>query len=158
MSELDQVATHLQTLGLHFEQLGQERIALELVGDNARFQIFILAQDGIVSFVAPGLAIMPEHRVDDAIRLANLLNARRLQLGWFWVEPSQRRLAFEVPVQAPDGVSLEQVRRALSALRAMDFFYPAFARTVWGGMSPLAALGESDPDDRDDGPTVRLVV
>lgn len=155
MTSIDQIADHLTALGLRFRRR-DDRIDVGFDGDNVTYEAAITARPGLVSVLAWSIAVIPEARIDETIRLANLVNATRLSYGTFWVEPDDRRLAFEVPIPAPDGSAMDQVRMAMRVLGAIDVLYPAFARVIWGGMDARSALecagsesptAESGPED-----------
>ena len=158
MTTIEQIAEHLTASGLRFGRPDDERIDIGFNGDNTSYEAIITARGYLISVVAPNVALLPDDRLDEAIRLANLLNARRMAYGCFWVEPARRRLAFEVAISAPEGPSLVQVWMAMSALNAIDDFFPAFARVLWGGASAEEALSPPNPERRDEDPPFDLAV
>ncbi len=161
MGTIDQVAEHLTTLGLIFQRVGDdglEYIRISFNGENVPYHLRIDANDPLIVVAAPGLATVPPNRRDEVVRLANHLNATRLRLGCFFVDPTRQRLVFELPILAPEGPSRAQVQMAMAAAGAVDRYFPAFARVLWSGSSAEAALAEPAPADDGEGPSFDLAV
>jgi hypothetical protein len=158
-----QVAEHLAAIGYRF-RIEDGIIRAGFVGEAIAYELVIAARRPLIHVVTPRVARVPAARVDEVIRLANLVNARLL-LGHFSVD-DERDLRHEVTVLAPGGPSLEQVGIALEARVAIDGFSPAFMRVIWGGLRAAAALAELDGADgaippggeeaEDDGPAMDL--
>jgi hypothetical protein len=140
MNGIDRVAEHLTAGRYRFRQFKGERIDIGFDGDNTWYQAVITVRGPMVSVLVQAVIVAPLDRVEETVRLSNMLNALRVPYGYFWVHPTERRLAFEVHVPAVDDVSQEQVRRSIVALGAVDYFYPLFVKVIWQGMSAEEAM------------------
>ena len=103
--------------------------------------------------------MVPRPRLEEAIRVANLLNASKLMFGSFWIDPGRRRVAFEVTIAASDAPTREQVDLAMAALSQIDDCFPILAAVIWGGMTAEAALlSASTSQQQDEPPALDLAV
>jgi hypothetical protein len=153
MNGIDRIAEHLTSGRYRFRQCKGERIDIGFDGDNTWYQAVITVRGPMVSVLVQAVIVAPRDRLEETLRLANMLNALRVPYGHFWVHPTERRLAFEVHVPVVDDVSQEQVRRSMVALGAVDYFYPLFARVIWQGMSAEEAMmSESTSNAADEHP------
>jgi hypothetical protein len=84
------------------------------------------------------------------LRLINQLNATRIDWGAFWTRPTDQQLCFDLCLPAVEPPTCDQLRIALSVQTAVDQFYPAFMRVIWGGErtgEALAALNGEPPTE-----------
>lgn len=150
MNSFEQIAKHLNSLGLHFHTVGNEAIVLSFSGRNVSLEVSIRVSGPIVSFIAtPEVGKIDEKRVLPVILLANRLNAQRMSCGALWIHPESRKINAELAVVAPEGISQEQVKLAIAAVHAADHFFPAFAAVQWGGLSADQAFALPLPSDDD---------
>ena len=140
MSTLDLIAAHLTALGLRYRSTDDGLILIEFTGTNTRYEAAIEPCGPLVRVVAPAVSMIPRGRLDETIRVVNLLNATKVVFGGFWVDPGQSRVAFELTLAAPDGPTLVQVDLAMSALTQIDACFPTLAAVIWGGMTAEEAL------------------
>jgi hypothetical protein len=122
---------------------------LGFTGDNTSYEVQLTGHGPLVSLLAMTSLVVPERRVDEAVRLVNWLNATRLRWGCFWIHPKSRHLAFELAIVAPDELSQDQIALALGAV-PFDRFYPAIAKVIWANCSVAEALDEAANDDSTD--------
>ncbi len=154
MSIIDAIDQHLADMGLRYRRLDDERIEIGFTGKNTQYSILIVSQGPWATFVTPALLQVPERRFDEMLRLANLINARRLRWGAVWVNPDYHTLGFELLLPLPELPTQEQVRIALSAVHVVDELHPAFMRLLWGGEAAEAAFDSlSQPPAADGGPS-----
>jgi hypothetical protein len=134
MSILDDVAAHLTELQLAFRLEG-ERLRTGFSARNTSYEVILLGRPPLLTAVAPEIALVPESRLEEVIRMANRLNADCVRWGGFWVDTSRRRLGFELAMPALDTISRDMVLCVLAGLDAVDRFYPAFGKVMWANMS-----------------------
>ena len=159
MSTLAIVAEHLTALGLRFRATDDDVILIEFSGDNTVYRAVIEPRGPLVRVVAPTVSMIPRARLDETIRVANLLNARKVLFGGFRVDPDRPRVSFELAIAAPDGPTRDQVDLALSALSQIDEYFPMLAAVIWGGMTAeTALLTASTSQPRDEPPALDLAV
>lgn len=140
MNSLDLIEQVLRENQIPYLRPTADRILTGSGGRHTEVEISILAQDPLVSLVARSLASVRPSRRDEAVRLANLLNATCLRWGAFWISPDNH-LAFELAVIAPaDGLQAEQFAAGFQTLVTLDQYFPAFAAVLWGEASAEAAL------------------
>lgn len=149
MSTLDAVAEHLTALGLRY-RMTDGVIWVGFSGTNTLYEAAIEPRGPLVWIVAPTVSMIPRPRVEEAIRVANLLNGTKVMLGSFRVDSGRSRVSFELAITSPDGPTRDQVDLAMSALSQIDACFPILAAVIWGGMTADAALlaaGASRPQD-----------
>jgi hypothetical protein len=152
MNSIDRVANHLATLQLRYDRLDDTHIGIAFSGQHLSYRALIFVNGPLVTLTAPRITSIPDARLTEVLRLANLLNATRIRLGAFWIDPDHD-LGFELAILAPDEPTLEQVGFAMAALGVIDDFYPAFARVLWAGASAEtaeASLREVPQEDLDE--------
>ena len=159
MSTLAVVAEHLTALGLRYRTTGDGVILIGFSGRNTPYEAAIEPRGPLLRVVAPTVSMIPWPRLEETIRVANLLNATKVVLGAFWVDPDRSRVSFELVSMAPDGPTRDQVDLAMSALSQIDECFPVLAAVIWGGSTAEAALlaaGASLP--REEPPALDLAV
>jgi hypothetical protein len=150
VSTLDRIAAHLTALGLRYRATDDGLILIAFTGFNTRYEAAIEACGPLVRVVSPAVSMIPGARLDETIRVVNLVNATRVMFGGFWVDPGQARVAFELALAVPDGPTVDQVDLAMSALTQIDACFPILASVIWGGMTAERALlsaGARQPPD-----------
>ena len=103
----------------------------------------------LVTVIAYNVMVVPRPRLEETIRSVNLINSRRTTYGAFWVNTERLRVAFELGIAAPDGLTQEQVSMAMTALGQVDDFYPILGAVIWGGMTAEQAMNPPQAQDED---------
>ena len=151
METTDRIAGYLTRLELRYQRLAEEGFQLGFSGKHSAYSVLIDARPPLLRFFAPDVLLVPPSRLDEALRLVNTVNAVHLRAGAFWVRPSDGGLSFELVLPSPAEATFEQVGGALALVTsAVDTFFPAIARVVWGGLGATAALldrGDALTDD-----------
>jgi len=159
VNTLERVAEHLTALGLRFRTTDDGMLLIDFAGDNTLYQAAIESRGPMVWVVAPTVSMIPRPRLEETIRVANLLNARKVMFGGFSVDPGHLRVSFELAIAAPDGPTRDQIDLAMSALSQIDEFFPMLAAVIWGGMTAeTALLAASASLPRDEPPALDLAV
>ena len=159
MSTLDLVAAHLTALGLRYRATDDGVMLIEFTGGNTLYEAAIEPRGPLVRVVVPTVSMIPGPRLDETIRVVNLLNGAKVVFGGFWVDPGRSRVSFELALAAPDGPTLDQVDFAMSALTQIDACYPILAAVIWGGMTAeTALLVASAREPRDEPPALDLAI
>ncbi len=149
MRTLERVAEHLTALGLRFRTTDGV-ISIGFSGDNTPYEAVIRARGPMAWVVVPTVSMVPRPRLEETIRVVNLLNARKVVFGGFWVDTGRSRVVFELAVAATDGPTRDQVDLAMAALSQVDDCFPMLAAVIWGGTTAEAALlatGRGQPGD-----------
>ena len=150
MSALDLVAEHLTALGLRFRRADDQAIVIEFSGDNTPYEAVIQARGPVIAVTAHTVSMVPTARLDETIRIANLLNATRVMFGGFWVDPGRLRVTFELTIAAPDGPTRNQIDLGMAALSQIDTCFPILAAVIWGGRTAETALLGLNPHEQQD--------
>lgn len=159
MRMLDRVAEHLTALGLRFRTTDDGVILIGFSGDNTPYEAAIEARGPMVWVVVPTVSMVPRPRLEETIRVVNLLNARKVVFGGFWVDTGRSRVAFELAVVATDGPTRDQVDLAMAALSQIDEGFPTLAAVIWGGKTAeTALLATSMGQPGDEPPALDLAV
>jgi hypothetical protein len=165
MNTIDMVAEHLEALNLRFRRYeNDELIDVSFNGENTVYVGSIRVRGSLVTVIAYNVLVVPRARLDETIRVVNLLNSQRVGFGAFWVDVNRLRVCFEMPVAAPDGVTQEQISMAMSALSQIDDYYPVLGAVIWGGqtaedaMSPPAMIESAQQTDEDADPPLDMAV
>ncbi|MBI3980136.1 MAG: YbjN domain-containing protein [Chloroflexi bacterium] len=145
MNNIEHVSDCLKSLGVEHAVVGPDRIEAGFVGEHTHYEVVIHLNGPVILIVAPKIVRVPENRLTETIKLANWLNANRLMLGAFWVQPEYRFLAFEYGLAAPEAVGPAHLGLALAALSAINAFFPAFARVIWSGAAAHEAVDPAAP-------------
>ena len=143
MRDIRDIFCHLDELGLRYEQQDERSVALSFSGKHVSYDVFIIWLGPVLSIIATAEGRLPEACLDEAIRLANALNAQRIAWGAFWVRPDQRALGFELAMPCRAGISREDLELAFGAV-PLNHFWPAFARVAWAGLDAQQALRTLD--------------
>ena len=147
MSLIDRIVTILTDEGARF-QTYDDAVVLGFTGRSTRFTVEIVPRDPLIRFVVTVEAVVPEARRAETLALANILNARRVPWGAFWLDPRDGALAFELALPVLGDLDPETLRFALAATATLDAFWPAFGRVIWaneGAESALAAWANDPP-------------
>jgi hypothetical protein len=147
MNDITQVTRLLDEMELRYQQQGERSVALSFSGKHTSYDLFVVCLGPLLSVMATADSRLPAGCLDEAIRLANHLNAERIAWGAFWVRPEQRALGFELALPCRAGVSREDLEMAFSAI-PLNHFWPAFARVAWAGLDARQALGSMDEAPR----------
>ena len=161
MNTLELVAEHLTSLGLRFRTTEEEVILIEFSGDNTPYEAAIQARGPMIAVVAHTVSMVPRPRLDETIRVANLLNATKVMVGGFWVDIGRLRVAFELTIVAPDGATRNQIDLAMAALSQIDDCFPILAAVIWGGKTAEAALlapSTTEQQEEEEPPALDLAV
>jgi hypothetical protein len=152
MSTLDRIEEHLTALNLRYRRL-PDRITVGFNGANTVYEIGIHDGGSMAVLVVQGLLTISPARDAEALRLVNRLNSDRVPFGMFYITPDLHQLGFRLTLAITDGPpSQSQIDLALWAIGAVDAFFPAFARCVWGGLSAEEALADPPADPPADQP------
>jgi hypothetical protein len=159
MSALEVVAEHLTALGLRFRRTEDQDILIEFSGDNTPYTAVIQARGPIVAVTAYTVSMVPSPRLDETIRVANMLNATRVMFGGFWVDAGRMRVAFELSIAAPDGPTRSQIDLGMAALSQIDTCFPILAAVIWGGKTAeVALLAASTNEQQEEPPALDMAV
>jgi hypothetical protein len=150
MSDIVPVVRLLDEIGLRYRQPDAHHAHLSFRGNQVDFDVLLIGLGPLLSLVAYAEPQLPASRVDEAIRLANALNAAHLRWGALWIQPEQRKLAFEVALPVGAGVTREALELALGAV-PFTRCWPAFAQVAWTGATAADAL-RAWSDEREGGP------
>lgn len=147
MNTIELVAEHLEALNLRFRHIEEDNlIDISFSGENTVYAGTIRVRGALVTVISHNVLVVPQARLDETIRVANLLNSTRVGLGAFWVDVKRLRVSYELPVLAPDGLTQEQVSMAMSALGQIDEYFPVFGAVVWGGQTAVSAMRGPAPE------------
>jgi hypothetical protein len=159
MKDVSGLLPLLDSMGLKYQQLDELCVRMGFTAPHTSYEVLLIAGGPLLSLAATAESRLPAGRMDEAVKLANLLNATRIRWGAFWVHPERRNLGFELALPSLNGVTREELGMALGAI-ALNAFWPAFARVAWAGLDAAAALdasakeiAEDDEDDEDDDPS-----
>ena len=163
MNTIDLIAEHLEALNLRFRRIDDDDlIQISFTGDNTVYEGTIRTRGALISVIAYNVLVVPRPRLAETIRVVNLLNSQRVMYGAFWVDTERLRVAFELPVAAPDGVTREQIKMAMSGLSQIDDYFPTLGAVVWGGQPAEAAMNPPAPDasaqEADEDPPLDMAV
>lgn len=145
MNDISHVIRLLDEMELRYQQQDERSVSLSFSGTHTSYDLFMIWLGPLLSVMATADARLPAECLDEAIRLANHLNAERIAWGAFWVRPDQRVLGFELAMPCRAGISRDDLEMAFSAI-PLSHFWPAFARVAWAGLDArqaLAALAEA---------------
>jgi hypothetical protein len=141
MNTIDMVAEHLEALNLRFRRFeDDDLIDISFTGDNTVYVGSIRVRGSLVTVYAYNVLVVPRARLEETIRVVNLLNSQRVGFGAFWVDVNRLRVCFEMPIAAPDGVTREQISMAMSALSQIDDYYPVLGAVIWGSQTAEEAM------------------
>jgi hypothetical protein len=126
MNDITPVLLLLDAMSLRYEQVDVRCVRLGFNGEHISFEVLLIAEKPLLSLVAIAEPRIPAARVDEAIRLANRINAQAMRLGMLWIHPEKRTLGFEVALPTVAGVSPEALDLVLGTI-PLNVFWPAFA-------------------------------